>query len=125
MKVEISNGEILDKLSILMIKMVNITDNTKHQNINKEYLYLLKLSQSLLSNIKIHELFLSLKDINSDLWNIEDEIRNKEKNKQFDQEFIELARKVYITNDQRADVKKQINILTGSNFVEEKSYEQY
>lgn len=125
MKVELSNGEILDKLSILMIKMVKITDNTKHQNINKEYLYLLELCNQLLSNNEVQKLFFHLKEINFTLWNIEDAIRYKEKQQQFDDEFVKLARSVYKTNDQRANIKMQINIITKSIFVEEKSYEEY
>lgn len=125
MKVELSNGEILDKLSILMIKIVKITDNTKHQNINKEYLYLLELCNQLLSNNEVQKLFFHLKEINSTLWDIEDAIRYKEKQQQFDDEFVKLARSVYKTNDKRANIKRQINIITESIFVEEKSYEEY
>lgn len=125
MKVELSNGEILDKLSILMIKMIKITDNIKHQNISKEYLYLLQLCNQLLSNDEVQKLFIDLKKINSILWDIEDAIRHKEKNQQFDDEFVELARSVYKTNDQRANIKRQINTITESIFVEEKSYEEY
>lgn len=125
MQIELSDGEILDKLSILMIKMIKITDTIKHQNINREYLYLLKLCGDLLANNEIHKLFINLKDINVVLWHIEDAIRHKEKKQEFDSEFIDLARKVYITNDQRANIKKQINAITQSMFMEEKSYEQY
>lgn len=125
MRVELSNGEILDKLSILMIKMIKITDNIKHQNISKEYLYLLQLCNQLLSNDEVQKLFIDLKKINSILWDIEDAIRHKEKNQQFDDEFVELARSVYKTNDQRANIKRQINTITESIFVEEKSYEEY
>lgn len=125
MKVELSNGEILDKLSILMIKMFKIVDPIKHQNINNEYIYLLELCSDLLNNNLIHKLFIDLRDTNNKLWEIEDAIRTKEKDKEFDKEFINLARQVYITNDYRADIKKQINQITKSAFVEEKSYESY
>jgi hypothetical protein len=123
MKIEISNGEITDKLSILQIKKDNINNEDKLKNIIKEFNYLY--------NIVFNDLNIDLNDynnlliINKKLWDIEDNIRNKERNKEFDSEFIELARLVYITNDERSEVKKLINLKTNSNFVEEKSYEKY
>ncbi len=123
MKIEISIGEIVDKLSILQIKQDNINDESKLINIKNEYLYLYEIVFTDL-NINIDD-YTSLLDINKKLWNIEDQIRIKEKNKEFDLEFVELARSVYITNDKRADLKKEINLKYGSNFIEEKSYEKY
>lgn len=123
MKIEISNGEIADKLSILQIKKDNIDNENKLKNIIKEFNYLY--------NIVFKELNINLDDynnlliINKKLWDIEDNIRNKERNKEFDLEFIELARLVYITNDERFKIKQLINLKTNSNFIEEKSYEKY
>lgn len=125
MKIEVSNGEILDKLSILNIKLLKINDISKNKNIANEQEYLQKICKELLILKDIIELFNELQRINLELWNIEDEIRKKEKDKEFDHNFIELARKIYILNDNRADVKKQINIISKSNFIEEKSYEKY
>lgn len=124
MKVEIPNGEIVDKITILSIKMSQIKDEEKLKNVKKEYDCLMKF----LEKIGINEesfLYQRLFIINRELWDIEDNIRNKEKKKEFDEEFIFLARKVYITNDERCRIKKEINIKTGSDFVEEKSYEEY
>lgn len=125
MHIEVSTGEILDKLSILEIKRNKITDINKLYNITKEYEYLIELSDVLLQNTDIKILFDKLKHTNSILWDVEDAIRQKEKFQSFDHEFINLARRVYIYNDERAELKKQINKLTQSNFMEEKSYEQY
>ena len=127
MKVEVSNGELLDKLTILELKMSNISDDKKLINVNKEYNELSPLAKLLFEKFK-DELLKKYKElalINSQLWKIEDDIRECEKNKNFGEKFVELARAVYFTNDKRSDVKKQINILTGSGFVEEKSYEDY
>ena len=124
MKVEISNGDAVDKITILFIKINNIKDENKLINIKKEYNYL----TNLLQNIGIDEnsdLYCKLCSINKELWDIEDKIREKENKKEFDEEFISLARKVYVTNDKRCEIKKQINIETKSKFVEEKSYEDY
>ena len=124
-KIDISNGELLDKLSILEIKLKHIKDDNKLLNIQKEYDTLVQFATNLLTNDAITEQYTKLQNINAKLWNIENYIRIKEHNKQFDNEFIELARSVYITNDQRAEIKRHINMLTGSVFIEEKSYEQY
>jgi hypothetical protein len=124
MKIEVSHGEIVDKLTILQIKKENITDNEKLVNINKEYLYLHEIVFSEL-NISHDEDYLKLLEVNKKLWGIEDKIRDKERDKQFDEEFIELARSVYYTNDVRAKIKKEINLKYGSGFVEEKSYNKY
>ncbi len=127
MKVEVSNGELLDKLTILELKMSNISDVKKLVNVKKEYNELSPLAKLLFEKFK-DELLTKYKElafINSQLWKIEDDIRECEKNKNFGEKFVELARAVYFTNDKRSDVKKQINILTGSGFIEEKSYEDY
>tara|TARA_R110000772_G_scaffold8005_3_gene26725 strand:+ start:1290 stop:1667 length:378 start_codon:yes stop_codon:yes gene_type:complete len=124
MKIEVSNGEIIDKITILKIKSKNIKDKDKLVNINKE----LSILSPLLEEIGInedHELFIDLLNINKELWKIEDNIRAKEKGRRFDFDFIELARAVYVTNDKRSDIKKEINIVTGSELTEEKSYEEY
>jgi hypothetical protein len=125
MNIQISNGEILDKLTILEIKYDYIKEINKLSNITKELKYIKKQCSHLLDNLQIKELYFTLKTINKKLWDIEDRIRLKEKQKLFDQEFIHLARSVYITNDIRANIKKDINLLTKSSFIEEKSYEPY
>lgn len=123
MKIEVSVGEIVDKLSILQIKTIIIKDEEKFANVKKEYDYLYNI---VFKEMKIeHSDFYDMVVINENLWKIEDEIREKERKKEFDQKFIELARSVYITNDTRADIKKKINIKYGSNFIEEKSYKKY
>jgi hypothetical protein len=125
MKVEISNGELLDKFSILEIKMGNITDPSKLTNIENEYRELTSDCTDLLRNSTISSLYAELKSINQKLWVVEDDIRECERRKDFDQEFISLAREVYFTNDERARVKKEINLASGSSLVEEKSYQAY
>lgn len=124
MKVEISNGELLDKLTILEIKLNNIKNESKLGNIKKEYEELLNAGKDLFT-AELKPMYAELKQTNLELWDIEDKIRVKEKEKIFDDEFVNLARSVYITNDKRADLKKQINLLTNSDLIEEKSYEQY
>ena len=119
----ISIGELVDKITILEIKK-NKLQNSKLENVLKELSLLRKLMEK--HQIEITDnLFTQLKKINLTLWNIEDQIRIKEKNKEFDNIFVELARSVYFTNDKRSEIKKSINLLTGSGFVEEKSYEDY
>ena len=127
MKVEVSNGELLDKLSILELKLKNIKDNKKLINIKNEHSGLSPLCNNLFEiyGKELRNLYVKLSDINSELWKIEDDIRECERNKEFGDEFIQLARAVYFTNDKRSDVKKSINLLTESGFVEEKSYEDY
>jgi len=127
MKVEVSNGELLDKLSILELKLSNIKDDKKLINIKNEYSGLNPLCDNLFTHYggALKELYSNLSKINEELWKIEDDIRECERNKDFGDEFIALARAVYFTNDKRSDVKKSINLLTGSGFVEEKSYEDY
>jgi hypothetical protein len=125
MKIEVSQGEIVDKLTILQIKKENITDPSKLDNIVKEYDYLLSIVENDLEISTESPEYLELLSINKELWKIEDDIRDKERDKVFDAEFIELARSVYTTNDKRAEIKKEINLKYGSLFVEEKSYSNY
>ena len=127
MKVDISTGEVLDKISILEIKLLNIKDKKKVKNIYNELYALNPYFQDLLDEygLDIKNLYTRISSINKKLWDIEDAIREKEAKKEFDEEFVELARSVYITNDQRAAVKKEINLLTKSKLVEEKSYKEY
>lgn len=125
MKVEISDGELLDKISILQIKSERIADESKLKNIRTEYEELTRIGSKLLEDSEVFALYNKVKEVNEALWDLEDDIRMKEKAKLFDEEFIRLAREIYRTNDKRAEVKKEINLLTGSLFVEEKSYEQY
>ena len=127
MKVEVSNGELLDKLSILELKLKNIKDNKKLINIKNEHGGLSPLCNNLFDNYgnELRSLYAKLSEINAELWKIEDDIRECERNKDFGDEFVQLARAVYFTNDKRSEVKKSINLLTESGFVEEKSYEDY
>jgi len=127
MKIEISIGELVDKLSILEIKLLNIKDPHKSTNVYKELETLNPYFQDLLDEygINMKNLYTKISKINKTLWDIEDHIREKEAKQEFDKEFVELARSVYITNDQRAAVKKEINLLTKSELVEEKSYKDY
>ena len=127
MKVEVSNGELLDKLSILELKLKNIKDDKKLINIKNEHGGLSPLCNNLFDNYgnELRSLYAKLSEINAELWKIEDDIRECERNKDFGEEFVRLARAVYFTNDKRSDVKKSINLLTESGFVEEKSYEDY
>jgi len=119
----ISIGELVDKITILEIKK-NKLQNSKLENVLKELSFLRKLMAK--HQIEItDDLFTQLKEINLKLWNIEDQIRIKEKNKEFDNIFIELARSVYFTNDKRSEIKKRINRLSNSEITEEKSYAEY
>ena len=121
----ISLGELVDKISILMIKKKNISDSIKLQHVNKELEFLQKTLNKYISEEEINEFLLKLVNINSKLWDIEDDIRECERKKLFDQTFIDLARSVYFTNDERAKVKNDINKTFGSELVEVKSYEEY
>jgi len=134
MKIEVSDGEIFDKFTILQIKMNEIKDKAKLVNIEKEY----ETLHHAVNQIKVNlfesdtddaEFLIKLQndllEINKKLWDIEDDVRNEERNKRFEEEFIRLARAVYVTNDIRCEIKTQINILTNSGLVEEKSYEDY
>jgi hypothetical protein len=125
MKIEVSNGEILDKLSILQIKSTKFNDIYKLSNVENERRVLLPMYDLIATTSEIRQKFHDLININSKLWDIEDMIRIKEQRKEFDEEFIELARSVYKTNDIRADIKRDINHLSNSNLIEEKSYAEY
>ena len=125
MNIEVSHGEIVDKLTILQIKKENITDPSKLDNIVKEYDYLFSVVENDLSISTESPEYLELLSINKELWVIEDDIRDKERVKEFDDEFINLARAVYYTNDVRAKIKKEINLKYSSGFIEEKSYQSY
>lgn len=122
--VPVSVGELLDKITILQIKVERITEERKLSNIRKELAALLEICRQ--SRIDTtHQLVRELKQINESLWVIEDDIRDKERAKEFDARFIELARAVYVTNDRRFQVKAQVNQLMGSDYEEEKSYQPY
>ena len=125
MNIDVSHGEIVDKLTILQIKKENITDPIKLDNIVKEYDYLLSIVENDLEISTESPEYLELLSINKELWVIEDDIRDKERVKEFDDDFIKLARSVYYTNDVRAKIKKEINLKYSSGFVEEKSYQSY
>ena len=119
----ISIGELVDKITILEIKK-NKLQNSKLKNVLKELSYLRELIEKHKIDIT-DDLFFQLKEVNLSLWNIEDQIRIKEKNKEFDNTFIELARSVYFKNDKRAEIKKSINQLCNSEITEEKFYSNY
>ena len=125
-KVDVSVGEFLDKVTILEIKSERIKDPAKLENVNKE----LKLMQDIWAKSEFAKADISdemtrLKAINEKLWKIEDDIRDKERARRFDQGFIDLARAVYYENDVRADIKKELNLKLGSGLIEEKSYADY
>lgn len=122
-KIDVSISELIDKITILEIKSEKIKDEVKLKNINYELTILTQIKQK--SNIDISSLQDELKSINIILWDVEEQIRLKEKNKLFDDEFIELSRSVYINNDKRAMIKRNIDMLLNSEIVEEKSYDSY
>ena len=121
----VSLGELLDKISILIIKEKNIADTQKQYHIKNELDFLNKTLENSISRSQAKEYIEKLIEINSKLWLIEDDIRDCEKKKQFDQKFIDLARAIYITNDRRSEIKLEINKKFGSKLVEVKSYEKY
>ena len=121
----ISLGELIDKISILLIKERKITDVKKIDLIHEELALLKKTLNKVTKDSAIDDYLNQLTDINSALWKIEDELRDCEKNKEFDKKFIDLARSVYITNDKRAEIKLEINNKFGSKIVEVKSYTKY
>ena len=126
LQVPVSVGEVLDKITILQIKLAHISDANKRVNIQNELDALLPLvAGDGFTTDEMQGLMAELKSVNETLWDIEDDIREKEAAKSFDAEFIKLARAVYVTNDKRAEIKKQINLVTGSALIEEKSYESY
>lgn len=124
--VPVSPGEVLDKITILEIKSERMTDPDKVANVRIE-LDLLKdtWEEAVVGDELIRKLHDELKEINEALWEIEDDIRDKERVKEFDERFVELARSVYFTNDRRSQVKKQLNLHLGSEIIEEKSYQDY
>ena len=123
---EISAGELLDKISILEIKLERIKDKNSQEEIIKEYNMLKETQNSSIEfTDKIKELFESIKETNLNLWKIEDKIRVCEKNKDYGKNFIELARGVYFTNDKRSKIKSEINKILGSNIKEMKQYVKY
>jgi hypothetical protein len=123
--IPVSVGELFDKISILNNKLRFIEDKDKLRNIEREFLLLNEVAINLDPLYAINENFKKLSSINEELWFIEDGKRLHEKNKVFDSDFIELARKVYRKNDERAHVKRLINEQYGSSIVEEKSYDKY
>ncbi len=123
MKIEVSNGEIIDKLTILQIKLERIKDTAKLKNLKKEFEELKEVTLTIMSTTD--PLFKALYDVNCELWDIEDHIRDLERKKDFGKDFIETARSVYFKNDRRAELKREINIRTSSGLTEEKSYEKY
>ena len=123
---EISPGELLDKISILEIKIEKVKDKNSLEEIKKEYKILKEIQTSSIEMTgKIKDLFQSVKNVNVKLWNIEDKLRICEKNKDFDKNFIELARSVYFANDERAELKSKINKILKSNIREIKQYDNY
>lgn len=123
--VEISIGELFDKISILEIKNSKISDPGKLKNVRTELETLEQVADDIEQSQQVVDLRKDLKSVNEELWEIEDEIRRCESKSDFGEEFIRLARAVYVTNDRRADLKRQINELAGSRLVEEKDYEKY
>ena len=125
MKIEISNGEIVDKMTILELKLDKIKNTTKLENISKEWEVLNDCVMSLFQIFGDKPLYNKvdqLSEVNSKLWDIENWIRDCEKEERFDKEFVELARSVYKLNDERSEIKRHINLLTKSELIEEKSY---
>lgn len=124
--VEIAPGELIDKITILEIKLANISDDAKLANIRREYAVLMDVfRREIVQTGELALLTAALKDVNAALWRIEDDIRNEERAKRFGAEFIALARSVYHTNDRRAALKREINDLLKSDIIEEKSYVAY
>ena len=124
--IPISPGELIDKITILEIKRESILDKEKLSNINLEYKVLLEtLENKIIASNEIDSLRIKLKTINKRLWDIEDQLRDLERSKTFNEDFIKLARSVYFTNDERSEIKKSINKLLNSEIVEEKSYSKY
>ena len=125
-KVPVSPGEVLDKITILEIKSERMSDPEKVANVRIELELLRETwAASIRDDDVIKDLHAELKKINEALWEIEDDIRDKERAKEFDSDFVELARSVYFTNDRRSEVKKQLNLHLGSQIIEEKSYQDY
>jgi len=124
--IPISPGELLDKITILQIKAERMTDATKVANVKTELDMLSKAwSEAVAVDAEITALTAELRAVNEALWEIEDDIRDEERNKRFNERFVELARAVYVTNDERANAKKKVNLHLNSTIVEEKSYQDY
>jgi hypothetical protein len=123
--IPVSTGELIDKLSILYVKKNKITNEEKLVLINKEFELLYNLSSGYLDSKDIETLYHQLCDINEKLWNVEDELRILETKKSFNDDFVELARKVYFTNDERFRLKNKINLITDSEIREVKEYVKY
>lgn len=124
--IKISWGELFDKVTILQIKLDNLTSEKALKNVKNEHEQLFSIvCKALSENPNAQTLLEDLKKINKNLWDIEDQIREKERDKSFDQEFIELARSVYFTNDERSRIKRKINKFLESELIEEKSYNDY
>ena len=124
--IPISPGELLDKITILQIKVERIADPVKVANVKTELDMLSKVwSEAVEADAEITALTAELKSVNESLWEIEDDIRDEERNRRFGERFIELARAVYVTNDERANAKKKVNLHLNSSIVEEKSYQDY
>jgi len=123
--IEIGIGEAMDRLSILKIKLSQIEDRDKRKNISSEWECLLNILMPYFDIKNSYKLYDELGKVNRTLWDVENELRSREKHKKFDSTFIELARSVYKLNDERSEIKKKINLLFGSKFVEEKSYSKY
>ena len=124
-KIPVSIGELIDKLSILHEKQTKITNKDKLEYVNKEFELLYNMSSEYLNQSEIETLYHSLVTVNSKLWDIEDELRILETKKSFNVDFIELARKVYFTNDERFTLKNEINLITDSEIREVKDYVKY
>ena len=120
-----SVGEIIDKISILNIKMVMIFDKDKIEIIKDELVELMDVAESFFENVEVMTLYKSLFTVNTDLWNVEDVLRKMEAHKKFDEEFIEKARSVYFLNDKRFELKSKINNVTNSKINEVKQYIKY
>ncbi|HOW10913.1 MAG TPA: DUF6165 family protein [Bacteroidales bacterium] len=123
MKIEVSNGEIIDKLTIIQIKLERITDDAKLANLRREFDILKEAAASIIS--QDDPLYKALYEVNCTLWDIEDRIRDLERKKDFGHEFVSTAREVYFNNDKRSEIKREINLKTSSGLIEEKSYEKY
>jgi hypothetical protein len=125
LRIEVAPGELIDKITILEIKLARMRDKGKVENVEREYAVLTRVADVAFTSPEISMLRSELKGINEKLWQIEDDIRERERRQDFGPDFIRLARAVYRTNDERARVKREINHLLNSTLVEEKDYAQY
>jgi hypothetical protein len=123
MKIEVSNGEIIDKLTIVQIKLERVREEAKLVNLRREYDVLAEAAAAIME--QSDPLYMALYDVNCKLWDIEDHVRDLEREKDFGEDFIAAARSVYINNDHRSAIKREINMRTSSGLIEEKSYEKY